>query len=85
MHRGPFPATSGFVAPDDFFTVESNFVPDNKLDVYSLVLDSEWRVGPGVLSAIIGYRDVFFDGGLDGDGTQFHGLPRSLYFRPKAI
>ena len=75
---GSFPATSGFIAPDDFFTVESNFVPDNKLDVYSLVLDTEWRVGPGVLSAIIGYRDVFFDGGLDGDGTQFTGF-HALY------
>ncbi|MBP7614940.1 MAG: TonB-dependent receptor [Steroidobacteraceae bacterium] len=65
----------GYVPPDDKYDIRHNLHGYSDSETRQLILDSNWDVGHGVVTGIVGWRDVEFDSSTDFDGspiTLFH-------------
>jgi len=59
---------AGYTSPKDFFSTNPGFEGFNQVDVYFGVLEANWKVGPGTLTSVTGYRKVRSRNNYDADG-----------------
>jgi len=61
----------GFTPPSDKYEINHDLIGYTELETNSLVLDATWDLSHGVVTAIVGYRDVEYNSSTDFDGTPF--------------
>ncbi len=76
--EGTVNALQGYVVPSDFWTVASDEPGHNRIVTRMLTADFNARLGSGVVSAILGYRDVKTNVLTDYDGTPSPGYLQGI-------
>ena len=61
----------GYTPPSDKYEINHDLIGYTELETNSLVLDATWDLSHGVVTAIVGYRDVEYNASTDFDGTPF--------------
>ncbi|MBT3624683.1 MAG: TonB-dependent receptor [Gammaproteobacteria bacterium] len=61
----------GYTPPSDKYEINHDLIGYTELETNSLVLDATWDLSHGVVTAIVGYRDVEYNSSTDFDGTPF--------------
>lgn len=59
----------------DVYKAALNFDPRTETDSTGVTLEANWDIDVGVLSAVLGYRDLNYDNRGDFDGTPYFGTP----------
>ena len=61
----------GYREPMGTFEINNNSGRENDIETWQAIGEIEWDVGHGLVTALVGYRDVRFDTSSDFDGTPF--------------
>jgi iron complex outermembrane receptor protein len=80
---GNLPYANGFRQPEDYWDIRLDRPGLSKIQVDSATVEANLQVGPGALTSISGYRNVFNRNYTDFDGTPFSGFNQSILFKSK--
>ena len=61
----------GYTPPTDEYEINHDLVGVNETEAYTLVGEGNLDLGHGLVTAIVGWRDIRYDTSLDVDGTPF--------------
>ena len=61
----------GYREPPGAFEINNDVGEENDIETWQVIGELDWDVGHGLVTSVIGYRDVRFDTSSDFDGTPF--------------
>lgn len=73
------PEREGYTTPSDYFSVSPGDKGYTNIKVYFAMLEANWKVGPGVLTSVTGYRKVDSAVLTDFDGTPSNGFLQNVF------
>ena len=61
----------GYREPEGAFELNNDVGVENDIETWQVIGELDWHVGHGLVTSVVGYRDVRFDTSSDFDGTPF--------------
>ena len=61
----------GYREPEGAFELNNDVGVENDIETWQIIGELDWHVGHGLVTSVVGYRDVRFDTSSDFDGTPF--------------